>query len=1432
MITHRFTLLRPHIVLVLGLYLISAEMGRTQTAVPVLCNLKVDPSELVRPSGSNVYLVHLTFDYFEADTNITTLMVTTVDPEKSTATIPIHAVTALGIRGRTGKGRYQVAYRASNQLGVYEYRLQLVDGKGNKSQEASVSVNLLKRGAPRLDISKLTPSSGKAGDIIVMKGVGFNSSSVQANAVSIGGVVAEVKDVSLDKIVFVLPADAVTSPVTVSNTRGVAFSRQAFEAKSSIQIFGNGQGILAPLKIARFTAVVTGLADKSVQWRVNGIERGSNKIGMIDKAGTYTAPAIPPASGNVEISAVANARRDLIAKARIQLCPVLPITGPGLVNAQTGGYVQAENGLLTLDIPPAALKSDLTITTLKAEFIRSKEELAGIPADAVPIAKLEIRVANEMALLKPVKFRLLLPMWTPPGTEHKVMYYDGRKYVDSGSSAKVGADGTSLHGSLSKLGVLAAIVGKAQLAGPPPTIQTPEVTSIRVPVALIEEGLTLPVLFEGKLLRWGYPSIHATDPALNPPNGPLEFGLVFVSPDGKQLGFTLRIKPIETLHRGQSLPVSFRIDGLFFGPIITDPNMFIIRGLPELDVHQEPANNLYTIDGTHIDKAIAINDVGRYSRLVVDSGAVLGIGREVGNVMNDGITWRISTVNDFENVFGRLSWITDNQRLNNSVRLFQPENHLVSFDVTGPVSIMGTIHLAGMHGGENPRLDSPMGPGFRRLGGFASTMLSGGAGGDGGVTMGTTTNNGQRAGNDNTPDLGIGRIANGRLLQTVQPAGFGSRFDRVEVEYSSYFGLLGNIISLASTAVSPPEEVLKALKDIIGGVSGIASEVSNLSTTTNLASGHIVSGQGGHGGLRPTNGVPTMDEIYFIPSPGSGGGGGGGGGSSSYTETLFGITLLAQQEKGGGGAGGGGAAGALRITTSSKFEIDLNGRIDGAGGRGGFGEPHRSLGSPSGGGGGGAGGVFKLQSSQLINRGVIDLSGGERSGAIVAQSDLPAPYIGRIQMLSSFNNGGFLYYGFPDIGINPPTVKALWPTGRLRAEIPLSFATGIRGIGKAAEEIPFLFGPLRGCLLMITDDMRVVLTSTLDYLSGNPQFIYFGELLNLRTIRDSRLFGFIPTDVAQSPFPPYHIFISGINNVLGLVAESEIHEFDNGGNYLGLAFSITTNDDPHFVGHLREIDFLSDRRLAGLMATGPITTQSGIYAIDLTTGAQSVSLIHRAGREFASMSVFRGKQEDLIYVVHRDLGTDIEPPFPSPTIRRYTISGQPPQLVRTSLMAFVGETISSPGEPGLVRLDGSFPGSKAPRIAFDGIELPDLRYPPGPNSQAATFNSPTIGSFSGPAGSVTGLESLVFGQSQLTLFCQGGEPNKTAELKKMSDINPVPSGPTTPPADNLGQFVIRTQLDPGFNTVWVQTNVGGDTHDLLKRHVLYIKDANIYPPRF
>jgi hypothetical protein len=579
------------------------------------------------------------------------------------------------------------------------------------------------------------------------------------------------------------------------------------------------------------------------------------------------------------------------------------------------------------------------------------------------------------------------------------------------------------------------------------------------------------------------------------------------------------------------------------------------------------------------------------------------------------------------------------------------------------------------------------------------------------------------------------------------------------------------------------------------------------------------------------------EDAPFQLVPGGGGAGGGGGGSTFEEVALFNIPVHGDAKSGGGGGGGGGAAGALRIISSREFEISTSGAIDARGGRGGRGEPNWALGGPGGGGGGGAGGILKLQSPQFFNRGNIDASGGALAGAPVQFNQMPVPHsaAGHVQILDGPAEGGnMVYYGSRWIGIHPPSASLLWSTGRFRAEVALPF-TGIRAVGKGLSFIDLISGnvdptapgpaPLRA-LLVITNDMRVEQTTAPEFSANNPQIIPIGELIDLHAV--PALAGFAPSSVTQSPFPPFNIFVGGVHGTgAENLARSQIHMFDRSGNYIGMVFNqMTEFASAGAAGHLQDIDFLSDGRLLGLMTlwnNGSPT--DGIHRIDIGTGAASYLWRARAGARQAaamsSMSVHRAVNGDAVSVVVWDpiIGEDHTsiPPY----LEHYDSSGNtlPP-------WALIVETISSPGDPGLVRVDGAFEGSNEPRVTYGGVTLADTIFRDNP----AVFHAPAISSLSARRNDVaTGLESLVFGQDTLPVFCQGAEPGAANVELWRQQSGGTAMGVSLPRADDQGNCGGTLMLPDGFTSVWVRTADGGQPSDLLKRRVLFIPQGSSTP---
>jgi hypothetical protein len=69
----------------------------------------------------------------------------------------------------------------------------------------------------------------------------------------------------------------------------------------------------------QFTATVTGAANTSVVWKVNGIAGGSNTVGRVSSTGVYTAPRRVPSPATVAVSATSAADSTKTASAQVTI---------------------------------------------------------------------------------------------------------------------------------------------------------------------------------------------------------------------------------------------------------------------------------------------------------------------------------------------------------------------------------------------------------------------------------------------------------------------------------------------------------------------------------------------------------------------------------------------------------------------------------------------------------------------------------------------------------------------------------------------------------------------------------------------------------------------------------------------------------------------------------------------------------------------------------------------------------------------------------------------------------------------------------------------------------------------------------------------------------------------------------------------------------
>lgn len=105
-----------------------------------------------------------------------------------------------------------------------------------------------------------------------------------------------------------------------------------------------------PTQTQQFTATVSGSANTTVTWQVNGVTGGSAATGTIDVNGLYTAPAAVPNPATVTVSAVSQADVTKSGSARMTIQAPTPAgTYTVTVTATAGSVVQTTTAVLVVN---------------------------------------------------------------------------------------------------------------------------------------------------------------------------------------------------------------------------------------------------------------------------------------------------------------------------------------------------------------------------------------------------------------------------------------------------------------------------------------------------------------------------------------------------------------------------------------------------------------------------------------------------------------------------------------------------------------------------------------------------------------------------------------------------------------------------------------------------------------------------------------------------------------------------------------------------------------------------------------------------------------------------------------------------------------------------------------------------------------------------
>ena len=201
-------------------------------------------------------------------------------------------------------GRLRAVIAPSGEAAVYDY-----DAAGNFTA-------IRRLAADALELITFAPRSGPPGTPVIFYGVGFGAG---VSTITFGGGVAgQLVGFTNNTITAVVPDGAVTGVVTINTARGTVTTAVPFVVQGVI-VNPKEVSVIDGESVQFNATVIVPGDDQSVIWSVNGVEGGSDTLGLIDETGLYTGPPDPPASFNVTVRAVSVAFPDLEGTATVHL---------------------------------------------------------------------------------------------------------------------------------------------------------------------------------------------------------------------------------------------------------------------------------------------------------------------------------------------------------------------------------------------------------------------------------------------------------------------------------------------------------------------------------------------------------------------------------------------------------------------------------------------------------------------------------------------------------------------------------------------------------------------------------------------------------------------------------------------------------------------------------------------------------------------------------------------------------------------------------------------------------------------------------------------------------------------------------------------------------------------------------------------------------
>ncbi len=195
-----------------------------------------------------------------------------------------------------------------------------------------------------------------------------------------GSTCGTLTNVGAFSVTYVAPS-TVPSPATVTLT---AYSKASNTSSSSTNIVVTSGALnvwISPTgatvstnKTQQFEAIVSGNSNTAVTWQVNGVNGGNSTVGMISTSGLYTAPAAPPSSGPVIVTAISQANTAISAS--VDVAVISPYASIGA----TPPWIPLPiHGVTVADFSFSGKTQDIRSTSYLNELLTSLNNLTDQP---------------------------------------------------------------------------------------------------------------------------------------------------------------------------------------------------------------------------------------------------------------------------------------------------------------------------------------------------------------------------------------------------------------------------------------------------------------------------------------------------------------------------------------------------------------------------------------------------------------------------------------------------------------------------------------------------------------------------------------------------------------------------------------------------------------------------------------------------------------------------------------------------------------------------------------------------------------------------------------------------------------------------------------------------------------------------------------------